>query len=104
MLKIVNSLWVFPIILTIHNVEEVLTMPTWLANNPKIGNRIRKKQFYFAVIIITLIAYVISLLLSLHRNNSILNSLYYGFIGAMIVNAFVPHLLATIYYKCIIME
>lgn len=50
----------------------------------------------FALICITLLAYLFSFLYMLYANNGIIRYVYFGFVGAMILNAIFPHLIATI--------
>ena len=91
---------IFMFCLTLHNIEESLWLTEWNKKNIS-GNRRSpdKQQFIFAVIGITVLGYLASGLYLLYPNNNILELCFSGFVGAMLVNAFIPHLLLTIKYR-----
>jgi hypothetical protein len=87
---------IFPIAITLHNIEEALWLPKWSLNAKKFHKPVNKKEFFFALIIIASLAYLISFLFILFENSLIIKYLYFGFLGAMVVNVLFPHLIATI--------
>jgi Protein of unknown function with HXXEE motif len=56
-------------------------------------------EFHFAVLIITALAYLISFLYVSFPESKWLKWAFTGFLGAMIINAVFPHLLASILTK-----
>lgn len=85
---------------TLHNLEEAIWLPEWSKQAKKFHEPVERNQFVFAVIIITLIGYLITLIDVLTNNyGSTFNYIYLGFIGMMGLNSIFPHLVATLLLK-----
>lgn len=85
---------------TLHNLEEAIWLPEWSKQAKKFHEPVERNQFVFAVIIITLIGYLITLIDVLTNNyGSTFNYIYLGFIGMMGLNSIFPHLVATLILK-----
>lgn len=89
----------FPIAVTIHNIEEAIWLPAWSKSAAKFHQPMDKAVFRFAVIVITVMAYLVTALYILIPENPIVQCCFVGFVGSMIINAFFPHLAATVYLK-----
>lgn len=85
----------FPLAITLHNAEEALWLPQWSKHAKKFHKPVNKDEFRFAVIIITLLAYLASCAFMFFPKVLICKYFYFGFLGAMIINIFSPHLIAT---------
>ena len=94
-----NIFLLFLLSITLHNVEEALWLPQWSKYAMKFHKKVEKNEFYFAVLIITLIAYLSTSLFIFFPNVLLLKYLYFGFVGAMLINTIFPHLIATIIMK-----
>jgi hypothetical protein len=90
---------IFPIAITLHNIEEALWLPQWSQFAKRYHRQVGRNEFYFALICVTLIAYLSSFLFLFFNEVVILRYIYFGFVGAMILNAIFPHLIATIVLK-----
>lgn len=91
---------VFMFCLTLHNIEEALWLTKWTAEVlPNSRRKSNQKDFIFAVLGITALGYLASGLFALFPNNQYLELIFVGFVGAMLINAVVPHLLLAIKYK-----
>ena len=90
---------IFPIAITLHNIEEALWLPKWSLNAKRYHKPVNKNEFLIAALIITVLAYMISFLFMFFRSCLIIKYLYFGFVGAMIINVIFPHLIATIALK-----
>ncbi len=91
---------IFMFCLTLHNIEEALWLTEWrLKTMPNSRRSPQKLHFIFAVLGITILGYLASGLHIMYPTNSMIEFCYIGFVGAMLVNAIVPHLLLTIRYK-----
>jgi drug/metabolite transporter (DMT)-like permease len=90
---------IFPLAITLHNIEEALWLPQWSQFAKRYHKRVGRNEFYFALICVTLIAYLSSFFFLLFNEVVILKYIYFGFVGAMILNAIFPHLIATIVLK-----
>jgi len=91
-----SIIWIFPLTITLHNIEEALWLPSWSQKVNRYHKPVGKNEFYFALICVTLLAYLFSFLYMLYANNGIIRYVYFGFVGSMILNAIFPHLIATI--------
>ena len=89
----INILFVFAFI--IHNIEEAIWLPSWSKHAKKFHKAVDFNEFVFAVLIITILGVLLTFLNSIY-DNKIMNSLYLGYVGMMVLNAIFPHLVATI--------
>ncbi|WP_332645307.1 HXXEE domain-containing protein [Lysinibacillus sp. 54212] len=89
----------FCLAITLHNIEEALWLPEWSQQGQVFQKSVAPGEFYFAVIIITAFAYLSSFLFLYFPKSNFARRLFIGFVGAMIINAIFPHLLATILMK-----
>lgn len=82
---------------TLHNIEEALWLPKWSQYAKKFHPPVSKNEFHFAVLVITVLGYVLTFLILLTgSSNDIIKYLYLGFLLMMAFNAVFPHLIATI--------
>lgn len=85
--------------ITLHNIEEALWIPRWSRYTQKFGKQVSGDEFHFAVLIITILAYLATGLFIFFPQNLILKYFFFGFMGAMIFNIVFPHLILTIILK-----
>ena len=90
---------IFMFCLTLHNIEEALWFPDWLNKTMPNRKQTSKEHFTFAVIGVTILGYLAAGLYALYPNNRYLEYIFIGFVGAMLINAIVPHLILSIYYR-----
>ncbi|WP_454055296.1 HXXEE domain-containing protein [Clostridium sp. Marseille-Q7071] len=90
-------LFIFSI--TLHNIEEALWIPRWSRYTEKFGKQVSGDEFHFAVLVITILAYLATGLFIFFPQNLILKYFFFGFMGAMIFNVVFPHLILTIILK-----
>jgi hypothetical protein len=91
--------WVFPIAITLHNLEEAVWLPSWSESAGRWHHPVGRFEFRFAVIVLTVVAFVVAYLCYVGGKQSIGAYLLTGYALAMFLNVFVPHLLATIFLK-----
>ncbi len=91
---------IFMFCLTLHNIEEALWLTDWqrktMPNSRRMPN---KNHFTFAVLGITILGYLTAGLHLLNPNSQYLEFAFIGFVGAMLINAVIPHLVCSIKYK-----
>ncbi|QUI21413.1 HXXEE domain-containing protein [Vallitalea pronyensis] len=97
--ELFHAIWIFPLAITLHNMEEGLWMPKWSEKHPRFSKIKGKNEFHFALICVTILAYMATFLFALFQSEVIFRYLFYGFVGAMLLNAIMPHLLVTIITK-----
>ncbi len=91
--------WLFPVVLTIHNLEEALWLPKFSKNAGRFHKPVGTFEFSFALVVLTMLAAVITALFYMKGKRSIPGYLYFGFNFGMLVNVFVPHLAAAFVLK-----
>jgi hypothetical protein len=95
-----NPIWLlFPIVITLHNLEEAIWLPKWSQHASRFHRPVKPGEFHFAVLCVTILAYLSTYLAMTFPAVWIWKQLFFGFLGAMILNTFVPHLFATIILK-----
>lgn len=85
--------------ITLHNIEEALWIPRWSRYTEKFGKQVSGDEFHFAVLVITILAYLATGLFIFFSENLILKYFFFGFMGAMMFNIIFPHLILTIILK-----
>jgi hypothetical protein len=82
---------------SLHNIEEGIWLPNWSKHAKKFHKEVDKNEFRFSLIIITSIGILITFLEKCFGNSVIIiEYIYCGFIGMMILNVLFPHVIATI--------
>ena len=89
---------IFMFCLTLHNMEEALWFTNW-AENAMPKNLSKNEHFIFAVTGITILGYLSAGMFALFPDNKYFEYAFIGFVGAMLINAIVPHLLLTVRFR-----
>lgn len=82
--------------ITLHNIEEAIWLPKWSQNATKFHKPVSANEFLFAVIVITMLAYLAAFSYFYWPESNFTKWMFVGFLGSMIFNAIFPHLAATI--------
>jgi hypothetical protein len=91
------SLWLFfPLAITLHNLEEAIWLPAWTKHATQFRKPVEENVFYFAVIFVTVLAYISTFLAVAFPSSWLWKYIFHGFLGAMILNTIFPHLVSTI--------
>jgi hypothetical protein len=86
--------WLFAGAVTAHNVEEVILLPDWSHSAGRWHRPVAPADFRFAVVVLTLFLYVC---VGMSRTGDrVWDYILCGYALAMVLNAFVPHLAATL--------
>ena len=88
--------WLFALAVTVHNIEEAMQLPAWSKNAGKWHHPVGAREFRFAVIVLTLLAYTVALLATAGGKESVGAYLAAGYALAMLLNVFFPHVIATV--------
>ena len=89
--------WLFPIAITFHNLEEAIWLPGWSQNIGKWHPPVGRYEFWFAVALLTALAYVLMGLSIRHGKQSLATYLFVGYAFAMLLNVFMPHLISSLF-------
>jgi hypothetical protein len=93
-LSLEQAAWLFPLATTAHNLEEGIWLPAWSAHAGHFRWAVGAAEFRFAVVILTVLAYFLTLM-AVRRGGRWLDVLACYWL-AMLANVVFPHLLATI--------
>jgi hypothetical protein len=91
--------WLFAISITVHNIEEAIWLPKWSASAGRWHHPVEPRVFRFAVLILTILAYIAAILASIGEKQSIGAYLITGYALAMLLNVLFPHIIATFALK-----
>ena len=92
--------WLFPIAITIHNLEEAIWLPGFVAaHRTDLPWSVDPGQFRFALVVLTTAAWVVTYLSWRTGPQTVWAYLLFGYIVAMLVNVFVPHIPAAIMFQ-----
>jgi Protein of unknown function with HXXEE motif len=98
-------LWLIPIVLTLHNIEEALTMPRWvMANLPLIKENLpitidlqfSPAQLLFSLLIATVVPVVATMVCINGERRSVKLHLLFLLQAIVLLNVFIPHIAASI--------
>lgn len=85
--------------ITLHNIEEAIWLPRWFQTSSQFQKPITTSEFHFAVIVITILAYLAAFSYLYIPESNLTKWIFIGFLGSMIFNAIFPHLVATVLMK-----
>lgn len=91
-----NLEWIFPIVVTLHNAEESLWLPGWSRSAGRWHDPVAPGVFRFAVILLTILAFVVTGLSFRSGRETVWTYLTFGYMAAMLANVLVPHIAASI--------
>jgi glycopeptide antibiotics resistance protein len=89
----------FCLAITLHNLEEAIWLPKWSQQSSKSQRGVTSSEFHFAVIVITVLAYLSAFSYVYIPESQMTKWIFIGFLGSMIFNAIFPHLMTTILMK-----
>lgn len=93
-------LWLVPIILAIHNVEEAPFMEGWSKRLPlEIHPTVTTRQFVIAVTFLTIAGFVLTYFGVEYLANQTGTLMVLGIQAILLFNTFVPHLAATLRFR-----
>ena len=87
---------------SLHNLEEAIWLPDWSENAGRFHKKVTRNEFYFAVMVVTIIGYLLTFqyfILGASGIASISRFAYLGFILLMVVNVIFPHIAACAVLK-----
>ncbi len=101
-------LWLIPIVLTLHNIEEALTMPAWvMANVPLIKESLpvaidiafTPTQLLLSLLLATAVPFIVTFVCVNGEKRS--GKLYFLFLlqAIVLLNVFIPHIAASVRMK-----
>lgn len=89
------TIWLFPLAVSLHNLEEGLGFSRY-AVRFKAWQHVGVRAFRFALVVLAVLAFVTALLAQFGGPRSVGAYLHVGYMLAMLLNVFVPHLAASL--------
>jgi hypothetical protein len=91
--------WLFTVGVLVHNTEEALRLPAWSLHAGKWHAPVGPREFRFALSILSALLIIFSLASSFSSDGSVSAYLMAGYVLAMVLNVFIPHVLATVFMR-----
>jgi hypothetical protein len=88
--------WLFPVVVTLHNLEEALWLPAWANRTGFWRTPVSPRFFRFVVAVLTALAFLVTWLSARSGAQTVWTYLMFGYIAAMLANAVYPHLALSI--------
>jgi hypothetical protein len=92
----IEGRWLFPVAVTLHNLEEAIWLPAWSNHAGKWHRPVSPFAFRFAAAVFTAMAFTVTIWSALAGPESAGTYLLTGFALAMLLNVLAPHLLASV--------
>jgi hypothetical protein len=91
-----HLLWLFPIVVTLHNAEEAIWLPGWSKRAVLWHSPVTPGSFRFAVAVLTLLAFAVAWLSAESGKQSVWTYLTFGCMVVTLANVLIPHLALTV--------
>lgn len=91
--------WLFTVGVLIHNTEEALRLPAWSVHAGKWHPPVGPCEFRFTVVVLSVLLVIFALSSSLAVAGSASAYLMAGYVLAMVLNVFIPHVVATVFMR-----
>ena len=88
--------WLFALGVIAHNTEEAILFPAWSANSGRWHFPVSSGAFRFGAVVLSVVVLVAALSASIGGARSVGAYLISGYALAMVLNVFIPHVVATI--------
>jgi hypothetical protein len=89
-------LWLFPAVVTLHNLEEAIWLPAWSQTAGRLFRPVAPRVFRFAVVFLTVLVYLLAWMTIRSGRQSIWAYATLGAMAATLINAVAPHLVFSI--------
>ena len=91
-----NLMWLFPIVVTLHNVEEAIWLPGWESKRAWWHSPVTPGSFRFTVAVLTVLAFAVTWLSARSGKQTVWTYLAFGYMVAVLANVLIPHLALTV--------
>ncbi|HMD77831.1 MAG TPA: HXXEE domain-containing protein [Terracidiphilus sp.] len=91
-----NLMWLFPIVVTLHNAEEAIWLPGWSKRAVIWHSPVTPGVFRFAVVVLTVLAFAVTWLSAVSGKQTVWTYLAFGCMAVTLANVLIPHLALTV--------
>ena len=88
--------WLFPIVVTLHNVEEAIWLPGWSKRTVLWHSPVTPGSFRFTVAVLTVLAFAVTWLSAESGKQSVWTYMTFGYMVAVLANVLIPHIALTV--------
>ncbi len=91
-----NLQWLFPIVVTLHNVEEALWLPAWSKRTGFWRTPVTPGAFRFAVAVLTVLVFAVTWLSAESGKQTVWTYLVFGSMVVTLANVLIPHVALSV--------
>jgi hypothetical protein len=88
--------WLFTAGVLAHNLEEAISLPAWSSSARRWYRPVGRSEFRFAAAVLSAVLIVVAACAAVTRPGGVAAYLMAGYVLAMVLNTFVPHVLASV--------
>jgi hypothetical protein len=88
--------WLFPIVVTLHNVEEAIWLPGWSKRAVLWHSPVTPGFFRFTVAVLTVLAFAVTGLSAESGKQTVWTYLAFGYMATVLANVLIPHIALTV--------
>jgi len=91
-----NLLWLFPIVVTLHNAEEAIWLPGWSKRAVLWHRPVTPGSFRFTAAVLTVMAIALTWLSAVSGKQTVWTYLVFGCMVIALANVLIPHVALTV--------
>jgi hypothetical protein len=91
-----NLMWLFPIVVTLHNAEEAIWLPSWSKRAVFWHTPVTPGFFRIVVTVLTVLAFAVTWLSAESGKETVWTYLAFGYMVAVLANVLIPHVALTV--------
>ncbi|MGD0840718.1 MAG: HXXEE domain-containing protein [Candidatus Acidiferrales bacterium] len=88
--------WLFPIVITLHNLEEAIWFPDWTQRARRWPLPVAPGVFRFAVAVLTVLAFVVTWMSAESGKQTVWTYLVFGSMIVTLANVVIPHVAVSV--------
>jgi hypothetical protein len=94
--RFANLQWLFPVVITLHNVEEAIWFPAWAKRTGFWRRPVSPGTFRFAAAVLAVLALAVTWLSARSGGQTLWTYLMFGYMAAVLANVVYPHVAISI--------
>jgi hypothetical protein len=91
-----NLVWLFPIVVALHDAEEAIWFPAWSKRVGRWHAGVTPGVFRFAAGVLTVLAFMVTWASEVSGKQTIWTYLAFGYMATMLANVVIPHIAVTV--------
>jgi hypothetical protein len=95
-MNFLSLMWLFPIVITLHNTEEAIWLPGWSKRAVLWHSPVTPGSFRFTVAVLTVLAFAVTGMSASSGKQTVWTYLIFGYMAAVLANVLIPHIALTV--------